>query len=398
MAQGLSRDKCLKIAEVTKHQFYHNPVRNAKRGKKPSTDVKRVIDVQTELIAHQNQGSTANALRIVEVKKETVSNKLLEKQMLLINQNPDLKCGARRMTQKLQIMGFEVNHKKVAAMMKRLGINGRNKRKTSNRSKNYVQYRVLNPTQPFTHLQMDIKSHWLVQERCQAYTLSVIDTFTREVLGHYTGCSILATDVRGLWESIIELHLEPAGRAWSEIKLVIISDNGPQFIAHILKDFFAQNGIEQQFTHPYTPEENAYIESFHSSMSSSVDREHLHLKDLKGRLNIFYENYNNNRTHTSTKGLPPTMFRKAWDNDLVITCYDKKKAVKIRLRHSLCEIPGILSQKEHLAKTNRAKRTNRKQQKSGGKTSSANNIRTPVNTSSSVASCTTKKVTKNTLI
>lgn len=393
MAKGLSRDKCLKIAQLTKHQFYHRPSIPGRRGRKQSTEVKRVIDIQTENISSQNNGTTGTALRIVDVKKETVSNKLLEDQMLLIDQHPDLKCGAVRMTQKLQLMGFEVNHKKVAYMMKRLGISGKNKRKSKNRNKNYVQYRVLNPTQPLTHLQMDIKSHWLIHERRNAYTLTVIDTFTREVLGHYTGCSVLATDVQELWEKIIEQHLEPEGRAWSEIKLVIISDNGPQFIAEILKDFFARNSIEQEFTHPYTPEENGYIESFHATMSGCVEREHFNLESLIGRLTVFYKNYNMNRTHTSTKGLPPDMYRRAWENDLVITCYDKKKAVKIKLRHNLYEIPGILSQKEHLAKINRAQRTDFKE-KSGEMNSSAYNIGTPVNTSSSVASCPANEVKK----
>jgi len=391
MAKGLSRDKCLKIAQLTKHQFYHKPAKPGRRGRKPSTEVKRIIEIQTENISSQNNGTTGSVLRIVDVKKETVANKLLEDQMLLIDQNPDLKCGAVRMTQKVQLMGFEVNHKKVASMMKRLGISGKNKRKSNNRNKNYVQYRVLNPTQPLTHLQMDIKSHWLIHERRNAFTLTVIDTFTREVLGHYTGCSVLATDVQELWEKIIERHLEPEGRAWSEIKLVIISDNGPQFIAEILKDFFERNGIEQQFTHPYTPEENGYIESFHATMSGCVEREHFNLESLIGRLTVFYKNYNMNRTHTSTKGLPPDMFRRAWENDLVITCYDKKKSVKIKLRHNLYEIPGILSQKEHLAKINRAKRTDLKE-KSGEMTSSAYNVGTPVNTSSSVASCAANEV------
>jgi len=291
----------------------------------------------------------------------------------------------------LQLQGYIVNHKKVATMMKRLNITGKNKRRSRRNNKRYVQYRILNPTEPLTHLQMDIKSHWLVKERCQAYTLTVIDTFTREVLGRYTDCSIRSVDVIRLWEQIIHEHLEPAGRAWSQIALIIISDNGPQFIAEIIRKFFDDNGIEQQFTHPYTPEENGYIESFHSSMSSSVEREHFNLKELKARLDVFYKNYNQHRTHTSTKGLPPLIFRAAWENDLVITCYEKKKPLKIKLRYPLYEIPGILSQREHLAKINRAKRSHFKK-KGGEMTSSANNVRTPVNTSPSVASCVANEV------
>jgi putative transposase len=371
ISKGLSRDKCLELAQMTKHQYYHIPKKTGKRGRPSST----------------------HTLRLVDGVWQTVLNEVLEAEMVSIDLNPDLKCGALRMTDCLQLKGYKVNHKKVAAIMKRLGITGKNKRKSAQRDKKYVQYRILNPTQPLTHLQMDIKSHWLVRERCQAFTLTVIDTFTREVLGKYTGHSVRAIEVRNLWEGIIEQHLEPAGKAWSEIALVVITDNGPQFIAELLKEFFKNNGIDQQFTHPYTPEENGYIESFHSNMSSSVEREHFNLEELKARLDVFYYNYNNHRTHTSTKGLPPVIFRKAWENDLVITCYEKKKAVKIKLRYPLYEIPGILSQREHLAKKNRAKRNHLKT-KSGEMTSSAYNVRTPVNTSPSVASCVAKEVTK----
>ncbi len=112
MSKGLSRDKCLKIVQLTKHQFYHKPTKSGRRGRKPSTEVKRVIEVRTEVVSSPSQPGGTNVLRVVEVKKELVSNNLLEDQMLLIDQPPELKCGAIRMTQKLQLMVFEVKHKK----------------------------------------------------------------------------------------------------------------------------------------------------------------------------------------------------------------------------------------------------------------------------------------------
>jgi transposase InsO family protein len=355
---------------MTKHQYYYKPRSSSKRGRKPSTHVKRVIADGTEV---------------------KLPNASLELEMKLVHRNPDLRCGALRMTQHLQLNGFVVNHKKVALIMQSLGLRGMNKRKSTKRDKQYVKYGMMNPTVPLTYLQMDIKSHWLVKERCQAYTLTIIDTFTRQALVYYTGYSVKANDVKALLIELIEKHLEPAGRAWSEIEVVITSDNGPQFIADLIKDFFERNGIKQLFTHPYTPEENGYIESFHSTMSSSVDREHYNLTALQQRLKVFYKNYNEIRPHTSTKGLPPNLFRRAWDNDLVITCYVPKKGVLIKLRHPLYEIPGKLSQRELLAKTNRAQR-NHVKIKSGEKTSSANNHEAPVQTSPSVASCVANEV------
>ena len=170
---------------MTKHQYYHIPLKSGKRGKPLST----------------------HTWRLMKDIWQTVPNAILEAEMHSIDLKPDLKCGAVRMTDHLQLKGYKVNHKKVAAIMKRLGITGKNKRKSAKRDKKHVQYRILNPTEPLTHLQMDIKSHWLVKERCQAFTLTVIDTFTREVLGRYTGYSVRAIEVKNLWEKIIEEHL-----------------------------------------------------------------------------------------------------------------------------------------------------------------------------------------------
>ena len=108
MSQGLSRDQCLSITQMTKHQFYHKPLNSARRGRLPSTHVRQSIDGEERLVA----------------------NVELELQMQVINQNPDLRCGALRMTQHLQLKGYIVNKKKVARMMKALGIRGENKRKS----------------------------------------------------------------------------------------------------------------------------------------------------------------------------------------------------------------------------------------------------------------------------
>lgn len=355
---------------MTRHQYYYRPSKGGKRGRPKSTHTQK-LTVDGEV---------------------SVPNQAVEQEILNANKNPDLKCGAERMTNRLQLMGFMINKKKVASLMKKLGTTGNKKRRSKSTGKSYIDYRVLNPTEPLTHLQMDIKSHWLVRDRCQSYTLTVLDTFTREVLGWHTGTSLKCEDVKRLWEQIITEHLEPVGRANSHVALVVISDNGPQFIAQLLKDFFDDNEIKQQFTHPYTPQENGYIESFHASMNDAVEREHFNLEELKRRLKVFYYNYNHHRTHTSTKGLPPVMFRAAWENDLVLSCYQKNKPLKLKLRYPLYEIPIELSRRELLAtKKTRAQRSRFKKE-SGEKTSSAHNQKAPVETSPSVASCVAKEV------
>jgi len=44
--------------------------------------------------------------------------------------------------------------------------------------------------------------------------------------------------------------------AWYGVPKVVITDNGVQFASRIFKGFLAEMGISQQFTAPYTPQDN----------------------------------------------------------------------------------------------------------------------------------------------
>ena len=328
MGKGMKRDAALEIASLTRHKFYHIPTGKRGPGRPKSTHCRRVIESGTQL----------------------VENSLVEHEMLKIEQDPDLRCGSLRMQQQLQLNGFIINRKKVFAMMSALGIVKMNRRKGKSTGRSFVRYRIVNPTRPLMVLEMDIKQHWIIKDRRCSYTVTVIDTFTREVLGRMTGYSMKAIRIKELWDEIIVQHLEPAGMAASDICIEIRCDNGPQFIAHLLRDYFKENHLNQVYTNPYTPQENGHIESFHGIMSACIGNEFFSIHELEDRLDRFYFVYNNQRSHSATKGLPPTLFKRAWEHDLIMTCYDEKKPIMIKLRHPLYEIPGLLSQREHLAK------------------------------------------------
>jgi transposase InsO family protein len=46
--------------------------------------------------------------------------------------------------------------------------------------------------------------------------------------------------------------------------VIIRNDNGSQFIAYSVRETLKQMEAHQEFTHVAKPEENAYIEAFHS--------------------------------------------------------------------------------------------------------------------------------------
>lgn len=365
-AKGMRRDRALEIASLSKHQYYHQSSCGKNRGRPKTT----------------------HTLKKVSSAKISVNDNDVIAEMIGIDSDPDLRCGARRMTFQLHLLGYVINRKKVARLMKE---NGLTKKGRKQAKKTYARYRIVTPIEPLVVLEMDIKQVWIVRDRRSAYILTVLDTFTRETLAWIVSFSITSREVKLIWNYIIIDHLEPAGMASRAIRVEIRNDGGPQFAAKIVQEYFDHNGLHQVFTHPYTPQENGHIESFHSILSASIDREYLDIVELENRLHRFYYMYNHKRTHTGTMGLPPAIFKRAWENDLVMTCYDGIKKVKMKLRAPIYEIPGILSQREHLAtKKNRAKRTI-KNNIGGEKTSSANHAATPVYPSSSVASCDVKK-------
>lgn len=362
----MTRDTALQIASLTKHQYYHQPASSKKQGRPKSTHTKKK-DKGCEIL---------------------VEDKFVIDDMIRIDTDPDLRCGTKRMTAQLQIMGYIINKKKVARLMKE---NGLTKKGRKQAKKTYARYRIVTPLEPLVVLEMDIKQVWIVRDRRSAYILTVLDTFTRETLAWIVGFSITSQEVKLIWDYVILHHLEPAGMASREIRIEVRNDGGPQFAAKTVQEYFELNGLNQVFTHPYTPQENGHIESFHSILSASIDKEYFDILELEKRLQRFYYMYNNKRTHTGTKGLPPAIFNKAWNNDLVMTYQEEKKKVTIKLKYPIYEIPGILSQREHLAKkTIRAKRTDLKN-KGGENASSANYAATPVYPSSSVASCDVNK-------
>lgn len=372
-AEGMLRDKALEIASLTKHQYYHQPSDGKSRGRPKTMHTMKMVNGTDILV---------NDIDVVS-------------EMMKIDSDPDLSCGTRRMTCQLHLLGYKINKKKVARLMKE---NGLTKLRRKQAKKAYAKHRIVTPTEPLEVLEMDIKQVWIVRDRRSAYILSVLDTFTREILEWTVSFSITSREVKLIWDDVIIRHLEPAAMASRAMRVEIRNDGGPQFAAKIVQDYFQQNGLHQVFTHPYTPQENGHIESFHSILSASIEKEYYDITALENRLHRFYYMYNNKRTHTGTKGLPPVQFKKAWTNHLVLTCINGVNKVKIKLRYPIYEIPGILSQKEHLAqKKERAKRTIKKN-KGGEKISSANYATTPVYPSSSVASCTVKKSDKYVLI
>lgn len=324
ISQGLKRDHALSIAGITKHQYYHKPSKG-KRGRKPT--------VQTLKITTESNNI------------ERVDDELVIEEMKQIHQDPDTDYGYRKMTFALMILGYLINHKKVYRLMQQSLML---KERWKKAAREFVKYRKVLPLGPLEVLEMDIKFVWIEQQRKHAFILTVIDTFSRVVLGRRTAFSIKQYMVKELWSEIIENHLQPYDCLNRQITLEIRNDNDSRFIAASVQKFFKENHICQVFTHPYTPQENGHIESFHAILSKKLKRYTFwSLQDLEQCLVLFYEKYNNHRLHTSTLHLPPMVFWQCWEEGLVhAEINHKQRKTKFRLLVPYHQLSGKMSLRE----------------------------------------------------
>lgn len=321
MGQGLKRDMALTICNITKHQFYYQPISGRKAGRTPSG--------QTSLGDH-----LVDNTRVVELIKEVQSNQ-------------DTNYGYRKMYYQLMLLGFKINHKKVYRLMKEACLLKEKIKPGS--EKQYVRYRTVTPTRPLHVLEMDIKMVWLVEHRRHAYILNIIDTFTRMVVYWSVGYQMQQTQIKQAWEKIIEDYLQPHDLLKENLHVELRNDNGPQFSAQSIKSFLQENHIKQTFTHPYTPEENGHVESFHNILKKALGKHPFwSLEELESRIEGFYKIYNEQRIHASTANLSPLLFWKCWDENLIDRKVIEKKKVRFSLKIPYQQLSGFESLKEVL--------------------------------------------------
>ncbi|MDP2424063.1 MAG: DDE-type integrase/transposase/recombinase [Bacteroidales bacterium] len=319
--QGMKRDTALVITGVSKHQYYHKS-QPGKRGRKPS----RV----TSKIADDGMIQVLNTEVVQQVK--------------VIQSDPDTDYGYHKMTFSLLILGYLINHKKVYRLMRESYLLKDRHKKAP---RQFAIYRKVLPTRPLEVLEMDIKYVWVEEYRRHAFIFTVIDTFTRVILYWQSAYQFKQGQVKRAWEYIIENYLQPFDCLYERIHIEVRNDNDSRFAAKTVQQFFAENKLNQVFTHPYTPQENGHIESFHAILSQMLSRHSFwSIEQLDNCLAPFYEKYNHQRLHSSTAFLPPMVFWKCWQEGLIDTKINEKcRTIKFKLKIPYPQLSGIMIQR-----------------------------------------------------
>jgi putative transposase len=211
--------------------------------------------------------------------------------------------GYRKVAVELKNQGYFINHKKVYRLMKEHHLLLGKIIRTSGK-RQWVKHRKITAVKPMEYLCLDIKYLWVAAEQRFYYLLTIIDVYTRKVLEWLLQRSIKKADVINLFRKV--------QRQYGIKGVYIRNDNGSQFIANDVRQFLRQAEAHQEFTHVATPEENSYIEAYHSILQREVV-ERFELEsyyDAKITIASYVDFYNNRRIHSGIGFKKP---QQVWD-------------------------------------------------------------------------------------
>ena len=129
-------------------------------------------------------------------------------------------------------------------------------------------------------------------------TLNIIDEYSRECLAIEAQRTLRSGDV---------LHAVADAMLQHGIPRYIRSDNGPEFIATALREWFEHVGVQTLFIEPGSPWENGYNESFNGKLRDELlNGEIFHsLKEAQILIENWRQHYNTIRPHSSLGYQPP---------------------------------------------------------------------------------------------
>lgn len=205
--------------------------------------------------------------------------------------------GYENVTTELRKENYHINKKKVYRLMDEQNLLLGKVIRTSGKRK-FVQHRKIVASYPMEYLCLDIKYIYVHAEKRNYYLLTILDVFSRKTVDQTFQKSMRQIDVINAFRRINEKY---------GIKGVTVrNDNGSQFIANSVKQYLRAAEANQEFTHIATPEENSYIEAFHSIVQREViDRfEFDSFYHAKHTLTAHRNWYDNRRFHRGIEMIP----------------------------------------------------------------------------------------------
>lgn len=208
------------------------------------------------------------------------------------------KYGCPMLTVLVRAQGFQVNHKRIERLYQEENLMLRRKRKGRKFSVERSPLSV--PESPCETWGIDfIHDHYAIGKVSNGFRcLTVLDLYSR-----------------------FSLWLEPRPRYSSESVVYILGrlterfgcpksihlDNGPEFRSDVFQEWAKTKGIHLAFSQPGKPQQNGFVESFHSRFRYECLSSHVFesLDQAQQIVEAWRHSYNHERPHSSLGGKPP---------------------------------------------------------------------------------------------
>ena len=218
--------------------------------------------------------------------------------------------GYRRITHALRAQGWEVNHKRVARLMRLdslLAIRKRRFAPVTTDSKYDLEISIngarrLTPTAINQLWVADIT--YVRLGRADVFLAVVLDAFSRKVVGWNVAPSLAATVPLAALRSAIASRCPASG-------LIHHSDRGVQYASAAYVDTLLEHGIIPSMSRPGNPYDNAKCERFMKTLKQEEIRcsEYRDINDLRANLSRFFDTYYNaTRLHSALGYQSPDNF------------------------------------------------------------------------------------------
>lgn len=153
------------------------------------------------------------------------------------------------------------------------------------------------PQKPHEHWHLDIS--YINFKGSFVYLVALIDGCSRYLVHHEIRTAVEALDV--------EILLEHARAKFPGATPILITDNGPQFIAKDFKSYLRFVGITHRRTRFFYPQSNGKVERFMLTFKNETLRRNsvLGLEDLKQQVESYIAFYNTRRLHSALGYITP---------------------------------------------------------------------------------------------
>ena len=223
--------------------------------------------------------------------------------------------GYRKLTKYLQRHHkLKINKKRVYRLCAELDLLQPRKPKSSKYPRRIVRNHKITASNQLW--EVDIKYVYIIGEDRFCFLMSMIDVFDREIIDYHLGLSCTGEDAKQL----LQRCLWRCRLIAAKDKLIVRTDNGPQFICQVFEETCLEYNVEHERIPPKTPNMNAHIESFHAQ----IERDRLSRYDLGSYqeayevVSNYIDFYNHRRIHRSLFDMPPVEYRKANAEGIIV--------------------------------------------------------------------------------